>query len=51
MLLLSDFGFMKLVQMVDEDFESAFCALPGSEIYTAPEILRDKKIFESSDTW
>lgn len=42
---------MKLAQVVDEDFELALCALPGSEIYTPPEILWEKKIFESSDSW
>lgn len=51
MIQLSDFGFIKLAQVTDEDFEQAFCALPGSEIYTPPEILREQEIYESSDTW
>jgi hypothetical protein len=38
-LLLSDFGFLKLISVVDENFEKAVCTLPDSEQYTPPEML------------
>lgn len=52
-LILSDFGFLKLVLQADDDFESLVDPLVGSEMNMAPEWVQKGKIpvSEKSDIW
>lgn len=52
-LILSDFGFLKLILQADSDFESFVEPLVGSEMNMAPEWVQKEKciVTEKSDIW